>query len=180
MFDKRKYTLDSFLNAVRSNWVGYENMRMEAIHCSGWGDGSEASCNLAKRFNDDLFNICKSCDGSYGGKVHMGYLTYTEIRSWGETTLATPDGRRNGEYFAQVLTPSRLKKIPNVNDVINSMHYIDKSTMAANSVVNIIIPNNISLDIAVSVKTFVRIILKTVIVWEMCLLLSCRCKKSLR
>ncbi len=146
VFDTKKHTLDSFLNAVRSNWDGYENMRMEAIHCSGWGDGSEVSCNLAKRFNDDLFNICKSCDGSYGGKVHMGYLTYTEIRSWGEKTLATPDGRKNGEYFAQGLTPSRLKKIPNVTDVINSMHYIDKSTMAANSVVNIILPNNISLD----------------------------------
>lgn len=146
VFDSKKYTLDSFLNAVRSNWDGYEDMRMEAIHCSGWGDGSQVSCDLAKRFNDDLFHICESCDGSYGGKVHMGYLTYTEIRSWGEQTLATPDGRRNGEYFAQGLTPSRLKKIPNVTDVINSMHYIDRSTMAANSVVNIILPNNISLD----------------------------------
>lgn len=146
VFDTKKYTLDDFLSAVRSNWDGYEDMRMEAIHCAGWGDGSDASCDLAKRLNDDLFRICESCEGAYGGKVHMGYLTYTEIRSWGEETLATPDGRRNGEYFAQGLTPSRLKKIPNVTDVINSMHYIDKSTMAANSVVNIILPNNISLD----------------------------------
>lgn len=146
VFDTKKYTLDDFLNAVRSNWDGYENMRMEAIHCKGWGDGSEESCNLAKRFNDDLFNICQGLEGSYGGKVHMGYITYTEIRFWGEKTLATPDGRKNGEYFAQGLTPSRLKKIPNVTDVINSMNYIDKSTMASNSVINIILPNNISLD----------------------------------
>ena len=146
VFDNKVYSLDEFLNAVRSNWEGYENMRIEATLCHGWGDGSEESCELGKRFNDDLFNICKNLNGGYGGKVHMGYLTYTEIRSWGEKTLATPDGRKNGEYFAQGLTPSRLKKIHNVTNVINSMFYIDKSTMAANSVVNIILPNNISLD----------------------------------
>ena len=76
----------------------------------------------------------------------MGHLTYTEIRFWGEKTLATPDGRRSGEYFSQGLTPSRLKRIPCVNDVINSLAALDPSTMAANSVVNIILPPKIPLD----------------------------------
>ena len=71
----------------------------------------------------------------------MGHLTYTEIRWWGEQTLATPDGRHNGEYFAQGLTPSRLKKIPCVTDVINSMASLDASTLSANSVVNIMLPS---------------------------------------
>ena len=70
----------------------------------------------------------------------MGHLTYTEIRWWGEKTLATSDGRYSGEYFAQGLTPSRLKKIPSVTDVITSLRSLDRSTLAANSVVNIILP----------------------------------------
>ena len=73
-------------------------------------------------------------------------MTYTEIRWWGERTLATPDGRKNGEYFAQGLTPSRLKRIPCINDVINSMAALDGSTMAANSVVNVILPPQMPLD----------------------------------
>lgn len=32
-------------------------MRIDAIHCCGWGDGSEESCALAKRFNTDLYTI---------------------------------------------------------------------------------------------------------------------------
>ena len=84
--------------------------------------------------------------GTYGGRVHLGHLTYTEIRFWGEVTLATPDGRKAGEYFSQGLTPSRLKRIPCVNDVINSLASLDPSTMAANSVVNIILPPKIPLD----------------------------------
>lgn len=146
VFDERKYTLAEYLGAVRANWEGYEDMRLEATRCHGWGDGNEDSCALAIRFNNDLYAIFNKKVGTYGGKVHMGHLTYTEIRWWGENTLATPDGRKSGECFSQGLTPSRLKRIPHVSDVINSMATLDPSAMAANSVVNIILPNNITLD----------------------------------
>ena len=120
--------------------------KIHNIHCSGWGDGKKESCELAKRFNDDLYERTQRLTGSYGGKVLMGHLTYTEIRWWGERTLAMPNGRKNGDYFSQGLTPSRLKKIESVTDVINSLSAIDKTTLAANSVVNIIIPK-VPLDI---------------------------------
>ncbi|MBR5307392.1 MAG: hypothetical protein IKU43_01360 [Clostridia bacterium] len=139
-FDKKLYTLPEMLTAVRSNWEGYEDMRTLAVKCHGWGDGNEDSCALASRFNNDLYEICGRVEGTCGGRVNMGHLTYTEIRWWGEKTLATPDGRYSGEYFAQGLTPSRLKKISSVTDVITSLRAIDRSTLAANSVVNIILP----------------------------------------
>lgn len=146
VFEKKKYTLSEYLTAVRANWEGYEKMRLEAIACPGWGDGSQESCELAARFNKDLYTICQKKQGTYGGKVHMGHLTYTEIRFWGEKTMATPDGRRDGEYFAQGLTPSRLKRIPNVTDVIYSMKALDASQMAGNSVVNLILPGRMPVD----------------------------------
>ena len=146
VFDSRAYTLEQYLQAVRANWEGFEDIRAAAMKCPGWGDGSKESTFLANRFNNDLFTICEKAVGTYGGKVHLGHLTYTEIRWWGEKTLATPDGRKSGDYFAQGLTPSRLKKIPCVNDVINSMASLDASTMAGNSVVNLIIPSGVPLD----------------------------------
>ena len=173
VFEKKKYTLAEYLSAVRANWEGFENLRIEATRCHGWGDGSEASCQFANRFNNDLFAICQRHEGSYGGKVHMGHLTYTEIRFWGEKTLATPDGRNNGDYFAQGLTPSRLKRIPCVNDVINSMACIDKSTMAANSVVNIILPSNTPLD---RCEIFLRAVATTAV---QSLQLNCTSKEEL-
>lgn len=145
-FDKKKYTLAELLNAVRNNWEGFEEMRNNAVHCHGWGDGSEESCSLARRFNTDLYNMLSELTGEYGGKINLGHLTYTEIRFWGEKTLATPDGRHNGEYFAQGLTPSRLKKIPFVTDVINSMAALDRTELAGDNVINIILPGTTSLD----------------------------------
>lgn len=173
VFDTKKYTLAEMLSAVRNNWENNEDMRVEATHCKGWGDGSEESCTLANRFNNDLYKICQKKTGTYGGKVHMGHLTYTEIMWWGEATLATPDGRKNGEYFAQGLTPSRLKRIPVVNDVIHSMKCIDAATLGANSVVNIILPDNISLE---RCEAFLRVVATSAV---QSLQLNCVSKETL-
>ena len=143
-----KYSLGQLLTAVRSNWAGFEKMRIEATRCHGWGDGSEESTGLANCLNKDLYAMMQATPGTYGGKIQLGHLTYTEIRWWGEKTLATPDGRKAGEYFAQGLTPSRLKHIPSVTSVINSLAGLDGSMMGGNSVVNIILPSDkITLDL---------------------------------
>ncbi|MBQ5883645.1 MAG: hypothetical protein IIW72_03870, partial [Clostridia bacterium] len=173
-FDEKKYTFDQLLTAVRNNWNGYEDMRIEAQRCSGWGNDDEETYTLANRFNNDLYNIIKTLTGTYGGKVHLGHLTYTEIRWWGENTLATPDGRYKGEYFAQGLTPSRLKKIPSVTSVINSLKHLDVSIMAGNNVVNIILPSDrMTLDIC---EAFLRTISDSAV---MSLQLNCVTKAQL-
>ncbi len=153
-FDKCKYTLKQLLTAVRNNWVGYEGVLNDTIKCNGWGDESEESNSLAKRLNLDLYNIVKDIKTLYGGKTKMGHLTYTEIKWWGAATLATPDGRKNGEYFSQGLTPSRLKHLSSTTSVLNSFSAMDSDTWGANTVVNIILPSNkLNLDI---MESFIR------------------------
>lgn len=146
-FDSGKYAFSQMLDAIRHNWVGYEDMRMDALHCHGWGDGSQEASDMAARFNTDLYNMAQTQIGTYGGIITIAHLTYTEIRWWGLETLATPDGRKNGEYIAQGLTPSRLKKIPSVTSVIRNLAAIDASEIGGNSVVNIILPNKTTLDL---------------------------------
>ncbi|MEE0946019.1 MAG: pyruvate formate lyase family protein [Acutalibacteraceae bacterium] len=141
-FERKKYTLKEFLSAMRNNWKNNEIMRIDATLCHGWGDGSEASCSLAKKLSKDLYALVCGLEGSYGGKIHLGHVTYTEILFWGKKTLATPDGRKNGDLFSQGLTPSRLKKIPSVTSVINSLACLDSREFAGNSVINIILPSN--------------------------------------
>ncbi len=142
-FEQKRYTLPQLLSAVRQNWEGCEEMRHAAIHCPCWGDEGEESCALARRFNTDLYEALQELQTLWpGGHVQLGHLTYTEIRFWAEKTLATPDGRRNGDYFAQGLTPSRLHRIESVTAVVNSLAALDGSQMAGNSVVNIILPSN--------------------------------------
>ena len=141
-FDEKKYALAELLEAVRTNWDGREELRRDCLRCRCWGDESEESCALAKRFNDDLYSLADALPPTlWGGRTQIGHLTYTEIRFWGEKMLATPDGRRDGDYICQGLTPSRLHRIPNVTLAVNSFRRLDASKMAANTVVNIILPS---------------------------------------
>lgn len=150
-FERKLCTLKELLNAVRCNWEGCEELRLRATRCPGFGDGSSRVTALAARLHEDLYRMTQQLTGTYGGKVLLGYLTYTEIRWWGEKTLATPDGRRSGDYFSQGLTPSRLKHIPAVTSVIHTLAQLDASMIGANSVVNIILPSNtMTLDICES------------------------------
>ncbi len=172
-FDKKSCTLSELLSAVRSNFKDNERIRLEAIHAPGWGDGSEESCSFARKFNSDLYALLSELRSNEGGKINMGHLTYTEIRFWGERTLATPNGRYNGDYFSQGLTPSRLKKIRSVTDVINSLKALSRTECAGNTVVNIILPGGISLDRA---EAFLRASAESSV---MSLQLNCVSKETL-
>lgn len=174
-FDTKKYKLSELLAAVRNNWEGCEIMQCDAMRCCGWGDGSRESNALAARFNADLFKMVDALEATHeGGKVRLGHLTYTEIRWWGEETLATPDGRKNGDYFSQGLTPSRLKYIPSANSVVNSLARLDGSMMAGNTVVNIILPSDkMTLDIC---EAFLRTVADSAM---QSLQLNCTTKKQL-
>lgn len=141
-FDTKKYTLSEYLNAVRNNWQDNEEMRIDATACHGWGDGSEESSQMGARLNIDLNKIVSGLKGTYGGKIVLGYLGYTEVRWWGEVTRATPDGRKNGDYLTQGLSPSRLNKISSATSVINNFRAIDSTMIAGNSVVNLILPSS--------------------------------------
>lgn len=147
VFEQKRYTLSAFLEAMRQNWRENEPMRQEILRCNGWGDESAASCRLAARFQRDLADIAAALRGVYGGRVLMGYFGYTEVRFWGEKVRATPNGRFNGDYLSQGLTPSRLKKIPSVTAVINSMAALDPCAMPGGNVVNLLLPSDrLSLD----------------------------------
>ena len=145
-FDEKKYTFRELLSAIRKNWDGFDDMRMDAIRCHGWGDGHADSSSFAAGLNSVIYDLSQKVTGTVGGKINISHVTYTEIRWWGEKTLATPDGRYSGDYFAQGLTPSRLKKIPHVTSVISALSALDHTEIPGNSVINIILPNKTTLD----------------------------------
>lgn len=139
-FDTKKYTLKEFLDAVRNNWEGCEEMRIDATRCHGWGDGNKESSELCARLNRDMDGILQQNTGVYGGKIVLAHFGYTEVRWWGEVTRATPDGRKNGDYLTQGLTPSRLTKIPYATSLVNSLSKLDGSLFGGSSVVNMMLP----------------------------------------
>ncbi|MBR7132607.1 MAG: hypothetical protein IKD04_03660 [Clostridia bacterium] len=138
-FKKKKYTLRELLACVRNNWNN-EIIRKEALGCAFYGDESKESSALARHITDSIARHAESIKTAFDGRVTVGYMLFMEMYHWSSKIRATPDGRRNGDFFERGLTPSALHHIASATSVLNSVAAIDPSGIAADSVVNINLP----------------------------------------
>ena len=106
-----------------------------------FGDNTPESNALAQRLHDDLHAHTRDLVNACGGSYDMGYWCYREFMFWGERMKATPDGRRDGDYLAQSLNPSRLRPIEDITSTINSVAALDLTKCSGDSVVNVLLPS---------------------------------------
>jgi formate C-acetyltransferase len=135
-FEKKLYSLKELLNAVRHNWEGFEELRTQALKCHFWGDESKEACSLMARFCNDLSAIVAEMPSPQNGKTALGSMLYMEMPKYSEKLRATPDGRKNYDYFCRGLEPTKLHPIDNFTTILNSFKWIDTTDFAANSVIN--------------------------------------------
>ena len=138
-FDRKKYTLDEFLDAVRGNWENADIWR-DALNCHFFGDESEESTGLMRTVTDDFAAFAKTLPALWGGTVTVGYMLFMEMYRMAENLRATPDGRRSGDFFARGLTPSDLHPVESITGLINCFAELDATGMAANHVLNVTVP----------------------------------------
>ena len=138
-FEDGVCSLGELLDACRSNWSD-EILRQRVISAPSYGDGSEESSLMAKRLFDDLYEMTRGLPTAYGGEFRMGFNQYTEIIWWGKKTKALPNGRCDGEYLSQGITPSRYQNHINAVDILDSLRYMDLTKCAGNSSMAITLP----------------------------------------
>lgn len=107
-FERKLCTLPHFLEAVRNNWEGAEDLRQYALQAPHLGDGGETSTALANRFLNEMADFIGSFTNERGGKFQAGLYSYVDVVQWAPRTRATPDGRFNGDFLSAGLTPTRL------------------------------------------------------------------------
>ncbi len=145
-FDKKLATLPQLFEALRQDWEGFEDLRKAAKEAPFYGDESDASKALTVRVHTDICDHMDSILNAHGDKNDVGYLNYNEYYTWGAVTLATPDGRKAGEVLSHGIEPNRSRPIESPMALLGSVGVIDFDRCAGNSVLNIVLPNNLSLE----------------------------------
>ena len=138
-FQDKVCTLPELLEACRQNWPD-EALRQKVIHAASYGDGSEDTNRFAANFWEDLYRLSRDLPTAYGGEYFIGSNLYTNIVWTGKATLATPNGRRHGDYICQGLTPSRLQRPTSAAEVLKSLACLDLSRSGGNCSVNMTLP----------------------------------------
>jgi formate C-acetyltransferase len=139
-FECERFSLAELLKAVRADWDGYETLRARVLTMTYFGDNETASNALACRVLEDIYHHTRDLKNERGGPFQLGLYNYRDIIDWAKITLATPDGRRAGDFLTQGLTPSRLRRSSEITSAINSGASLDLSQCPANSVLTISLP----------------------------------------
>ena len=99
IFKEKRYSLSALRDALRADFIGYEELRRDILACPKFGQNSDADA-YAVRVADILQALIRAYDNTnryYQPSLHTLDKNATRGVTWG----ATPDGRRAGEPFAK-------------------------------------------------------------------------------
>ncbi|MFC1985055.1 pyruvate formate lyase family protein [Chloroflexota bacterium] len=99
VFDDKKYTMAELVDALKNNWEGREEMRLEFANAPHWGNDDEYVDEIGREFfqkNTDLVHSFKNIWGYEHAEDGTGGSSYYR---WSGLAGATPDGRKDRDIF---------------------------------------------------------------------------------
>ncbi len=144
VYDEKIITMDELIAALQNNWKGYEELQV-LIKKKGdfFGNDTERSNEMAVRFFETLYGFLKGKKNLFGYPILVGDLIgYNPHHKWfGDLTLATPDGRGDGEMLKFGFGQSGGYDREGLSALLNSVAKSDPHGIRCGSTVT-----NISLD----------------------------------
>lgn len=136
VFDEKTVTMEQLINALKSDWVGFEDLHT-AILKKGkfFGNDDETSNFVARLLSDALYEFSQNRVNLWGYKLRFGNLQgYNPHHHWfGSETKATPDGRRNGENLKFGLGQNDGKDRCGLTALLNSVAKCDPNGIMTSS-----------------------------------------------
>lgn len=101
IYDEKKYTIDQLLEALKSNWEGYEKMRKDFLEAPKWGNDDPYCDAIGKAlFEDIISGEMRKIINYSGAPVTPGGQAVGAYLQVGSRMGATPDGRYGGDPAA--------------------------------------------------------------------------------
>lgn len=98
IFDKKKYTMSQVIDALKAEWVGYEEMRQDMMNAPKYGNDNDYADEIMVRFINDLNRIAWEGAKDQRGKVVIpNGLIITTMFACAPKIGALPNGRKRGE-----------------------------------------------------------------------------------
>ena len=138
VFDERLFTMKELVDAMHTNWQGYEDMRTLILKKGKFfGNDDETSNYVAQRLYAELYEFLKDKTNLYGYHWLIGdLLGYNIHHKWfGEHTKATPDGRYAGEMLKFGIGQSEGRDRSGLSALLNSIAKLDPNGIGCGSTV---------------------------------------------
>ena len=139
VFDEKQLTMTELLDALASDWKGYEALRMQILKRGKFFGNDDDTSNYTARFlYNTLYEYIKNKRTVFGYPVligdHTGYRLH--FKFFGEGTKATPDGKFSGEPLSYGIFQTGGKDRQGLTALINSITKFDTYGISSATVTN--------------------------------------------
>lgn len=126
VFDEQWLTLADFIQALRDDWVGHEELRQRVVRTLRLygNDDADADAMMVRVF-DDYVRLAGAIRERNGVLRPLGISTFGREIDWRNHRAATPFGRRRGEILATNLAPTPGSDLDGPTAVIRSFCKMD-------------------------------------------------------
>jgi formate C-acetyltransferase len=100
IYDDKTVTIKDLLAALTANWEGYEEIRTMCLNAPKYGNNDDSVDQIAVRFWHDLSGIVRTFRSAFDSVVLPTAISISAHAPGGSMTGPTPDGRLDGETFA--------------------------------------------------------------------------------
>jgi len=114
VFDDKELTMREFIDILNKNWEGHEDLRQRVItRIPKWGNDDDYVDLLAKEVHERSEAVYQEFTDEHGAKWRMDGSGVSATYGLGPGTPATPDGRKDGEPFADATSSPMLGRDTN-------------------------------------------------------------------
>ncbi len=135
-YDTTKIPISKMIQAIESNFEGYESLREQITKTPKYGNDapfSDSNVNWLVKLMDDNFRTKLNYRGGY---YSVGYWTMTIHAGMSKVTGAMPNGRRSGENFSSGITPVS-GVTPYLTSALNSVAQLPGKCLSSGMALNI-------------------------------------------
>ena len=126
VFDRHELTLADFAQCLRNNWAGHERLRAKVLHSPNkFGNGLHEPDELAQRLAHVCGALTNGRPNARNGAWHASGHCAKQYAELGKKTMATPDGRLDGEEMSKNLSPVQGMDRNGLTALIRSLAALD-------------------------------------------------------
>jgi formate C-acetyltransferase len=126
VFDKKKISIEDFLNAMNKNFEGFNNIRDLLLNeTPKYGNDNDYADDVLKTVFEIYFSAIDGRPNTKGGHFRINLLPTTSHVYFGSVTGATPDGRLSGLPVSEGISPVQGADVNGPTAVLKSAAKID-------------------------------------------------------
>ena len=126
IFDKKNFTMEELLDALRKNFKGKEDIRLRLVNeAPKYGNDDDYADDIMKELFEAYFEVLDGRPNTKGGKYRVNLLPTTVHIYFGQVVGATPNGRRAGMPLSDGISPSQGADTKGPTAVIKSVAKLD-------------------------------------------------------